>query len=137
MPKPSPFVEHVLDLMRAFGPVDATPMFGGWGLYHQGLFFALIAEEGLYLKVDETNRGEFEAMGLEPFVYVMKDGERIVMHYHQAPGEALESAPVMAQWARLAFGAALRSAAQKKPRKPRAPSVAAEATATPPPRRRK
>src|SRR5438045_1184991 len=61
------FVEHVLDLLREFGPVTAKPMFGGWGLYHEGLFFALIAEDMLYLKVDEANRAEFDDAHLEPF----------------------------------------------------------------------
>ena len=51
------FVEHVLETMRAFGPVEPKAMFGGWGLYHAGLFFALIADNVLYLKVDAENRG--------------------------------------------------------------------------------
>ncbi len=67
LPQPTPaFVEHAIDMMRAFGPVEAKSMFGGWGLYHQGLFFALIAEESLYLKVDDVNVGEFEAMASAP-----------------------------------------------------------------------
>lgn len=136
LPQPTPaFVEHAIDMMRAFGPVEAKSMFGGWGLYHQGLFFALIAEESLYLKVDDVNLGEFEAMGLGPFVYEMKDGEKIVMHYREAPEEALDSPHVMAQWARSAYSAALRAAAKKatKVRLPRAGGSGA----TPPRRRRK
>jgi DNA transformation protein and related proteins len=115
MPKPSEFVDHVVETMRRFGPVEAKPMFGGWGLYHRGLFFALIAEDALYLKTDDENRAEFEAAGLEPFVYPMKDGQTIVMSYRSAPDEALESPEVMAEWARRGYSAALRAAAKKRP----------------------
>ena len=114
MPKPTGFVEHVLETMRLFGPVDARAMFGGWGLYHEGTFFALIIEEGLYLKTDDENVGEFKALKLEPFVYPMKGGDKIVMSYYQAPEETLESREVMAQWARSAYGAALRAKARKR-----------------------
>jgi len=48
MAKHSEFVEHVVETMRAFGHVEAKAMFGGWGLYHRGAFFALIAEDALF-----------------------------------------------------------------------------------------
>lgn len=117
------FVDHVVETMRAFGAVVAKPMFGGWGLYHDGLFFALIAEEMLYLKSDSENEADFESSGLQPFIYITKDGERIVMAYRQAPDEALENPDVMASWARRGYGAALRAAAKKKPSRPRKPKV--------------
>ncbi len=119
MAKRSEFVDHVVETMRLFGPVDAKPMFGGWGLYNAGLFFALIAEDALYIKVDDENRADFEAMRLIPFVYETKEGHRIAMSYCQAPEDALESPPVMAEWARRGYGAALRAAARKKPAGPR------------------
>jgi DNA transformation protein len=109
----SEFVEHVVETMRAFGHVEAKAMFGGWGLYHRGTFFALIAEDALYLKVDDENRPRFAARGLDAFVYSMKDGTKLAMNYHKAPEEALESPPDMAEWARLGYGAALRAAAKK------------------------
>jgi DNA transformation protein len=119
MPKPSEFVAHVIETMRQFGAVEVRSMFGGWGLYHQGTFFALIAADALYLKVDDENRPQFEARGLKPFVYETKVGERIAMHYHAVPEEALESADEMTVWAKSAYGAALRAAAAKKVPKPR------------------
>ncbi len=122
--------------MRRFGPVEAKAMFGGWGLYHQGLFFALIADDVLCFKADDENVQEFKRAGLKPFVYEMKGGDKIVMHYYQAPEEALEDADVMAKWARSGYGAALRKAAGKaKPRK--AAPRAAASPAKPPKSRRK
>ena len=113
----SAFVDHVVETMHELGPVTAKSMFGGWGLYHEGLFFALIADETLYLKVDEENRARFEAAGLPPFVYVTKDGDRMSMSYFQAPPDALESPAVMVEWARLGYAAALRAKTRKPARK--------------------
>ena len=111
------FVEHVVETMREFGAVTAKQMFGGWGLYHDGAFFAIIVGDALYLKVDDDNRAEFEAAGLESFVYVTKDGDRIAMSYYQAPPEALESPAAMTEWARSGYAAALRAKARKPVRK--------------------
>ncbi|MDH3725633.1 MAG: TfoX/Sxy family protein, partial [Thermoleophilia bacterium] len=67
------FAEHVVDLLQAMGPVDARSMFGGYGIFLDGLMFGLIADEVLYLKVDEENRPEFEELGLGAFVYEGKN----------------------------------------------------------------
>lgn len=104
------FLEHVLDTLRIFGPVEAKRMFGGWGLYHEGVFFALIAEDLLYFKTDDVNSSEFE--GLAPFTFEKK-GKRIVTHYRRAPEAALDSPAEMAKWARLGYEAALRPASAK------------------------
>jgi DNA transformation protein and related proteins len=111
------FVEHVVETMRDFGAVTAKAMFGGFGLYHEGLFFALIADDTLYLKVDDENRAEFEAAALPAFVYVTKDGDRMAMGYRQAPPEALESPAAMTAWARSGYAAALRAKNRKPVRK--------------------
>ena len=119
MPKPTEFVQHVVETLRTFGPVETKPMFGGWGMYHQGAFFALVFDDTLYLKTDADNRADFDALGLEPFVFHQKDGDTILTSYCRAPAEALESPDVMAEWARRGYAAALRAAARKKPGKPR------------------
>lgn len=119
MAKRSDFVDHVVDTMRAFGRVESKPMFGGWGLYHDGVFFALVAEEALYFKADAENAPQFDAAGLVPFVYESKVGERIVMSYRQAPPEALEDPVAMEKWSRLGYAAALRAVRAKVPGRPR------------------
>jgi DNA transformation protein len=113
------FVAHIVETMSAFGPVESKAMFGGWGLYHQGVFFALVAADMLYLKSDNENAAQFDAENLPAFVYESKVGERITMSYRAAPAEALESPAVMATWARLGYGAALRAAAQRATAAPR------------------
>lgn len=113
MAKRSEYVEHVLETMKSFGPVEARSMFGGWGLYRHGAFFALIAKDVLYLKVDDETRAAFEAEGLEPFEFVSKGGKGTAMSYRRAPDEALENPVEMTKWARMGYEAALRAAALK------------------------
>jgi DNA transformation protein len=109
-------VSHVLELLAPMGHARSRRMFGGWGIYLDDVFIALIAFERLYLKVDELSRAEFEAAGCEPFVYEGKPGEVHVMSYWSAPAEALESPGEMRVWAHLALGAALRAKAAAKPK---------------------
>ncbi len=118
MPKRNPFLEHVVDSLRVFGPVTTRRMFGGWGIYRDGVFFALIAGDTLFFKTDDECRAEFERRSPGPFTFEKK-GERIVTHYYAVPEEALEDAAVMARWARLGYAAALRAARAKRPRRKR------------------
>ncbi len=63
------FVELLKDTMRGLGPVSVRRMFGGAGIYADGVMFGLIADDTLYLKADEKTKRDFEAEGLGPFVY--------------------------------------------------------------------
>ena len=107
------FVSHVVDLMQSIGPATAKRMFGGYGVFLDGLMFALIADQTLYLKADRESESTFTANGLEAFTY-HKKGKQYSMSYFQAPGEALEHAQEMNIWANMAYAAALRSAAGKR-----------------------
>jgi DNA transformation protein len=109
------FADHAVELLSTVGRVAARRMFGGYGLYCDGTMFALIADDVLYLKVDDANRGELERAGATPFTYEVK-GKRTVMSYWRAPDEALESRAGAAPWARSAYAAALRSRSAKRAR---------------------
>jgi DNA transformation protein len=90
-------------------------MFGGHGVYVDGLIVAIVIADTLYFKTDEATRPAYMQRSLEPFSYATKDGKKFAMSYHRAPDEAVESAAAMYDWLRPALGAALRNA-QKKPR---------------------
>ncbi len=117
MPKPNEFVEYLLELLAPLGEVSAKSMFGGYGIYRDGLMFGLVANDVLYLKVDDINRGSFESRGLPPFTYERKDKPAIVMSFHRAPEEALEESEALCAWARDASAAALRNANKKQTQK--------------------
>ena len=107
------FVSYVVDLMQPLGPVYAKSMFGGHGIFLDGLMFALVADSVLYLKVDKETEQEFRDRFLEQFTY-NKQGKELKMSYYQAPEETLDDADEMKHWADKGFGAALRAASKKK-----------------------
>lgn len=112
------FIEFLLELLQGVGMVRARAMFGGFGLYYQngleqdGIMFALVADDVLYLKTDEDNLPDFEQRGLEPFRYE-RNGKLLSMSYSEAPGEVLDDPDEMTHWARNSIDAAIRSAAKK------------------------
>ncbi|MFZ5672804.1 MAG: TfoX/Sxy family protein [Pseudomonadota bacterium] len=108
------FLDFINEQLQGFGPVSVRRMFGGAGIFRDGMMFALVADETLYLKADAVSQGEFEALGLPPFTYGAKGGKRTVMAYWRAPEACLDDRDEMTDWARKAFAAALRA---KKPSK--------------------
>lgn len=104
--------EHLAPL----GPVVIKRMFGGGGVFLDGLMFGLVIEGALYLKADDHTRASFEAEGLQPFSYSKKTGTTTVMSYWQAPDRLLDEADEMLAWARDAYGAARRAKAAAKPK---------------------
>ena len=106
------YAQHCLELLHTLGPCNARRMFGGYGIYLDGLMFGLIAFERLYLKVDAQSEPRWQDAGGEPFVYDGK-GRSVKMSYYTPPAEALESPELMRPWPRLALEAALRARAAK------------------------
>ena len=115
MAAPSPLAEHCLELLSPLGAVRTRRMFGGWGFYLDDLFFALIAYERLFLKVNNATRPRFEAAGCEPFIYSAKNNKQVSLGYWSAPADAMDSPALMEPWARLALQAALAARSLKAP----------------------
>jgi len=136
MPKPLPeFVSYVAELLGPLGRVRIKRMFGGFGLYVDELFIAIVADERLFLKVDDETRQRFIDAGCAPFEYE-REGKTASLGYRTVPAEAMESPALMQPWARLAISAALRARAAKRqpaaktPRRPGAKKTARPATKT-------
>jgi DNA transformation protein len=104
--------DFVVEQLERVAPVTAKSMFGGVGFYAQGLFFALIAEDWLYFKVDDSTRPDFERLGMEPF---RPFGEENAMGYYEVPADVLEDAAQLEPWMKKALGVA----AKAKPGKPK------------------
>jgi DNA transformation protein and related proteins len=101
-----PFVSHCVELLAPLGAVRVCRMFGGWGLYVDEVFLAIIAFERLYLKADRNTQARFEQAQCQPFVYEAQ-GKTKTVGYWTAPAQALDSPALMEPWARLALQAAL------------------------------
>lgn len=112
------YANHIVDLLDPFGPCEARRMFGGHGIFLQGLMFGLIADNSLYLKADDETRSAFEAEGCDAFIYYKKD-KPFQLSYYLAPDEFFEDSEATLRWARLAFDAALRSPRKPKKKKSR------------------
>jgi DNA transformation protein len=103
----SDFIPFVQELLEDWATVSARRMFGGHGLYHEGLMFAIVMDQRLYLKADEVNRPDFEALGLGPFTYAMK-GKDVALSYWAAPDTLFDDPQEAVHWAQTAWDAALR-----------------------------
>ena len=112
------YLEYVLDQLRTFGNVTAKKMFGGAGLYSEGVMFGLIADDVLYLKVDDSNRADYAAEGMGPF-RPFGEKKSQVMSYYEVPLEVLESEEALRRWAAKALEAAQRKALAGGKRKKR------------------
>lgn len=93
-------------------------MFGGWGLRLDGLFFAIVADDVLYLKTDDVTRPRFEEAGLHPFR--PHPDRPSSMPYHPPPDEAMDGPEALLPWARLAIEAARRAGARRRKARVRA-----------------
>jgi DNA transformation protein len=106
MPVSAQFREYALEQMGRVEPVTARAMFGGVGIYSSGLFFALIDDDTVYLKVDDTNRADFQAAGMGPFRPFGEDSPS--MNYFELPAELLEEPDRLRPWMHKALEVARR-----------------------------
>ncbi len=110
MAKDSSFHDYVIgEVFREIPGVTSRPMFGDWGVYRDGIFFAIIAGGRLYFKADETNQADYEQAGSEPFVYKGKDGKKMTMSYWELPAEVMEQPDELATWVEKSLQASKKS----------------------------
>jgi len=104
----SEFVAYLEEMFREFGPVSSRPMFGGHGIYYDGVIIGLVSDDTLYLKADKESAPAFVEAGRAQFEYPKGD-KMVGMSYYLCPEEALEDPEEMREWAQLAYAAALRT----------------------------
>jgi DNA transformation protein and related proteins len=111
------FLAFVKDQLAPLGDVTSRRMFSGAGIYSDGVIFALVLrDDTLYFKVDDGNRAQFEAEGLEPFRYEAKGRTVEVGAYWHVPERLFDDPDEMLEWARAALAAGQRAARKKKPK---------------------
>jgi DNA transformation protein len=117
---PDPFHEFVAELFAPMGPVSIRRMFGGAGVFRDGLMFALLGDDTVYLKTDAKLRADLEAEGSAPFIWTKPStGEAIDMGYVSLPSSAMDDPDEASSWARRALAVAKAKAAAKPPAKPK------------------
>jgi DNA transformation protein len=112
MPVSEEYLEHVLEQLQNVNQVDTKKMFGGVGIYLDGLFCALNADDVLYFKVDDMNRPDYEAAGMGPFRPKWEGSQ--AMQYYEVPEAVLEDPEKLELWANKAMDVARRKSSGKK-----------------------
>ena len=123
MPISEGYREYIMERLERVVQVTTRDMFGGVGIYFEGLFCALIAEDVLYFKVDDENRPDYEAAGMGPF----RSGGQ-TMQFYEVPEEVLDDEEKLLLWADKALDVARRKLAEKRgKRKPKTKKVGSDA----------
>lgn len=107
------FKDFIRDQLAGFGPVAIRNMFGGAGIYADGVMFAILANDVLYLKADESSARAFAAEGMSPFTYRRAGKAPVAMSYWEAPPRLLEEPDELVQWVREAYRIACAANAKK------------------------
>jgi DNA transformation protein len=98
MPVSQDYLQFVLEQLAGVERITSRRMFGAVGLYSSGFFFGLLDDDTLYLKVDDSNRADYERRGMTPFrPDAAKPG--LTMSYFTIPPDVLEDGEQLAAWA--------------------------------------
>ena len=110
------FHDYVVDdLLDGKPGIASRAMFGGWGIYHDGVIFAIIVEGELFLKADEESRRVFEAQGSRQFTYTSPSRPTPVgMPYWLVPEGVLEDRDAFDDWVARAIRSAGNAAGGKR-----------------------
>ena len=107
------YLDFVVEMLEPVGAVSARRMFGGAGIFIDGVMFALVTGERLYFKVDDQTRSDFTDQGCEPFTYRRGGKAQALASYYAAPETLLDEPDEMAKWGSRAAEAAFRVRAAK------------------------
>lgn len=116
------YKEFIAELLAPVGPVAIKRMFGGAGVYAEGVAFAILDDDVMYFKVDDTTRPKFETAGMGPFTYTSKSGQHALTSYFRCPEQLFDEPDELNAWAREAILVAKRAAAATKPKAKTAPN---------------
>ncbi|AGK58737.1 hypothetical protein HYPDE_35328 [Hyphomicrobium denitrificans 1NES1] len=111
------------DALTRLGTVSGRGMFGGVGVYFDGIFFAIIDDGVIYFRTSDATRLDFEAERSRPFTYITKKGPSQLGSYWRVPERLLDDPDELRDWAKGAIAAA-RDVNAAKERKQRATTVA-------------
>ena len=115
------FAEFLREQLAPLGRLTMRRMFGKTGVFCNGLMFGMVADDTLYLRVDDHNQEVFrEAASLPPLNYE-KQGRMIDLAFWRTPDRLLDEPDELVAWARAALAAACRVAAKRGQGAPKPP----------------
>jgi DNA transformation protein and related proteins len=114
----SEYLAYIVDQLSHCTSVRSRRMFGGIGLYHEDLFFALIDDDQLYFKVNDSSREDYVSRGSHPFRPVGRDSKIVTLGYYTVPAEVLEDIDELKRWMLKAIDVARVAPMKKQPSDP-------------------
>jgi DNA transformation protein len=107
MPVSDDFLNYIIDLLAGWKAVTIRRMFGGAGLYADGVIFGVVADDIVYLKVDDSTRDAFIQAGSRPFEPYHDNVKAAIRTYYEAPPEILDDPNEFARWAQQSLDISL------------------------------
>jgi len=136
MPVTADYLNYVLEQLARVHRVTSRRMFGAYGLYSDGAFFALIDDDTLFFKTGDANRADYESRGMKRFMpYPDQNPSGGGMGYHEVPADVLEDAEQLSTWARKSVEIAVSRAAARQAKPARRGAIAKKKTRRAPRRR--
>ncbi|MCP4074365.1 MAG: TfoX/Sxy family protein [Hyphomicrobiales bacterium] len=112
----SDYLTWLEDLFSVVPDTNIKSMFGGAGVFRQGLMFGLATSDGrISLKADDETLGDFIAEGCEEWQYQRKNGKITTMGYWYMPERLSEDTEELLAWSLKAFEVAMRADRNKPP----------------------
>lgn len=108
-------VAFLQEQLAGIGPISVRAMFGGGGVYADGIIFGLLIGDGLYFKAGKDNQSRFEAEGMAPFSYIGR-GRVVALPYWRVPERLLDDPDELCIWARRALADARNAKAPGRPK---------------------
>lgn len=109
----SNFSQIVIEHLSPFGSITARKMFGGYGVYKDGIIIGMITNDELYLKASVTTEPYFQSFGSHPFIYEGKD-KPVKMSYWKVVPTVWNLHEELQKWVSMAHETSLASHAKKK-----------------------
>ena len=100
------YLNFIMEKLSPIGEIQSRAMFGGYGIFHEGLMFALISDDTLYFKVNESNRDTYEKAQSKPFPHGIS--------YWEVPTDVLEDNAKLHEWANTSVEIAQEAAKKKR-----------------------
>jgi DNA transformation protein and related proteins len=105
--------EGIREIFEPVGRVTLRRMFGGHGVYLDGLIIALEFDGDMFMKTDDVNRGLYETRGSRPFSYIKQGAEQMITSYWSLPASAFDDADELRALTRSSLAASERAQERK------------------------
>jgi DNA transformation protein and related proteins len=106
VPVSASYLASVVAALEAARPVTHRKMFGGLGVYLDGVFFAVVDDDRLYFKVDDGNLAGYDALGMEP--WFPDPTSTKPSPYREVPADVLADVEALGEWVDASVAAAVR-----------------------------